>query len=121
MSRDNTILIIRVKFVKRHLWIVLHIQAHELFGDPEFVKWRLWKESIYRLQYTSSRSTALRIAKKMKEHINYVEHGILEFHSKVTLTDCTLKKGCLVFNKPQPEPKINNDNSNEYDWIQIIT
>ena len=118
MSRDNAVLIMRIKCRSKLLWIVLHTQSHELFGDPQWTRWWLWAHPVH---YTSRRSTAMRIARKLASEIQRLEHGVVEFLNRVLIDDAILFNGKIYF-EPQQEnvrPVNIDDMSNEQDWRKI--
>lgn len=113
MSRDNAVLIVRLQVKRRYIWVVVHVQAHEMFGDPQWTRWWLWAHSI---RYTTRRSLAQSIARKMGRDIDYIEHGIIQFFSAAFLDDCLLKNGEIDFPKAVESPTTWDDRSDEDDW-----
>ena len=116
MSRDNTILIIRLRVKKRRIWVVAHVQAHEMFGDPQWTRWWLWAHPV---KYTKKWSKALLIAFTMAKYIQNLEHGIIKFNSKASIDDCILRHGEIEIPHKVAPPSQWFDNSIESDWKSI--
>lgn len=119
MCRDNTVLIVRLEVRKRCVWVVIHVQAHEIFGDPHWTRWWLYSHPS-QAKYTTKRPLAIRIARNMATGIQSLEHGIIMFFSKAQIDDCILKKGNMYFKgQSVEEPDKWYDESEEDDWKNI--
>ena len=116
MSRDNTVLIVGLRVNRRRIWVVLHVQAHELFGDPQWTKWWL---GTHPSQYTTRWRTAYRIAQQMAGGIDRLEHGVIRFFSAASMDDCVLRNGELEIVEPVEMPSRWEDTSDENDWKRI--
>lgn len=93
MSRDNTILILRLVKNKRYIWIVLHVQSHENFENDKWVRW--WLSKHCPQQYTLSGKLARHIAHKMNVQHD-TEYGVVVFHSNSNINDFRKKRGKLI-------------------------
>ena len=90
-------LILGLRVKRRRRWVVVHVSAHEMFGDPLWTRWWLYAHPV---QYTTRRRTAQNIARKVASGIERLEHGIVQFFSAAPLDDCILKNGELEFPSP---------------------
>lgn len=116
MSRDNTVLILGLRVKTRRIWVVVHVQAHEMFGDPQWTRWWLYSHPV---QYTMKRRLAENIAKKMASAIQHLEHGILRFYSAAPIDDCILKNGEVEFpsSVEYPEKWVNECDEDHWEII----
>ena len=85
MSRDNTILVIKVYINSKPRYMVIHVQAAENFAEYSYFLYYLMRMDKFMqkpgnparggMNYTQSFDTALRIAAKMQEE-HVTEYGI---------------------------------------------
>ena len=113
MSRDNTVLILGLRAKRRRIWVVVHVSAHEMFGDPLWTRWWLWAHPA---RYTTNRRLAQHIARKTAKGIDRLEHGITLFFSAAPLDDCILKGGEIDFPEPVERPARWREDCGEDDW-----
>lgn len=119
MSADNTILILRLRYGKRFIWLVLNVQAHECFANAQWTKWWIYQNCPQ--QYTMNKKLASYIAEKMNEE-EKTEYGIIQFNSKANIDDFKLKNGklyCCDYEVAQPTSNIADLDTEESDWIII--
>lgn len=117
MSKNDTVLILRLSKDTKYIWIVVHVQAHECFGNDEWTRWWLFQHAPQR--YTLRERKARVIASSMNDYYR-PEYGIILFHSDSNVEDFRLKCGKLI--KPDiiiSEPPNNNDTSSPNKWITI--
>ena len=119
MSANNTILLLRLRYGKRFIWLVINVQSHECFANSQWTRWWIYQNCPQ--QYTTNKKLARYIAEKMNEE-QKTEYGIIQFNSKANIDDFILKngklqRGCSVV----IEPDNNNADSEteESDWIII--
>ena len=107
MSRDDTIVMLRIKSKGRFIWIVIHAQSVENFEDKGWLMWYLsshMSECRYTKQYTSAVKVSKAIFNKLnKEGYSPPEYGIRELQTNFDLdeydNDIKVKNGRLIFNK----------------------
>ena len=119
MSANNTILLLRLRYGKRFIWLVINVQSHECFANSQWTRWWIYQNCPQ--QYTTNKKLARYIAEKMNEE-QKTEYGIIQFNSKANIDDFILKNGNL---KRCCSVVIEPDNNNadleteESDWIII--
>lgn len=94
MTRDNCVLVLKLQVKGRRIWVVAHVQAHEMFDDPEWTRRWLYAHPS---RYTTHKRLALHIARKMADGIQRLEHGVVQMYSAAPIDDCNLKDGELQF------------------------
>ena len=92
MSLNNTILILRLRYGKRFIWLVTNVEGHECFANTQWTRW--WIYNNCPQQYTTNKKLAYHIAHKMNE-IHQTEYGVIQFNSRVNIEDFKLKGGKL--------------------------
>lgn len=99
MSRDNGILILKIKLNKKYVWIVIQAQCLENFEDQDWVKWYVTRY-MKRCCYTIRKNVAINLARKKARQSN-VEHGIFEVITKWELisdgVSFTIDRGNIIF------------------------
>ena len=65
MSANNTILLLRLRYGKRFIWLIVNVESHECFANAQWTKWWLYKKCPQ--QYTMNKKLAYHIAQKMNE------------------------------------------------------
>lgn len=119
MSANNTILLLRLRYGKRIIWLVVNVESHECFANTQWAKWWIYQNCPQ--QYTMNKKLAYHIAEKMNKE-QQTEYGIIQFNSKANIDDFKLKNGKLVRGaSPVIEPANNNTDleTDESDWIII--
>jgi hypothetical protein len=113
MTRDNAILLIRLRTLRRHVWIAIHVQDHEQFADPRWLERWLWWHPV---RYTARRTTALRIARTMARRIERLEHGIIQLFSKAKVF---ARRGEIMVISPISESFVWQNMTRNSDWKKI--
>ena len=117
MSKNDTVLIIRLLKDDKYIWIVLHVQAHECFGNDKWTRWWLFQHTPQR--YTLRERKARLIASSMNDYYR-PEYGVVLFHSDYNIDDFCLKGGKLTKSDTIiEEPPNNYDTSSPNKWITI--
>ncbi len=119
MSANNTILILRLCYSKRLIWLVLNVQGHECFANAQWTRWWIYHHCPQ--QYTMNKRLACHIANKINKE-EQTEYGIVQFNSKANIDDFTLKNGKIEkCDMVVTEPAHNNADTGteESDWIII--
>jgi len=117
MSKNDTVLILRLIKDKKYIWIVLHVQSHECFGNDKWTRWWLFKQKS--LMYSLSESLARHIASKINKQ-NNTEYGVILFYSNSNIEDFQLKNGKLIAPEIDIiEPPNHPDTSSPDDWVVI--
>lgn len=119
MSLNNTILLLRLRYGKRFIWLVINVESHECFANAQWTKWWIYQNCPQ--QYTMNKKLAYHIAEKMNK-VQQTEYGIIQFNSKANIDDFKLKNGKLVRGASAAiEPANNNADleTEESDWIII--
>tara|TARA_Y100000389_G_scaffold191790_1_gene218491 strand:- start:4242 stop:4634 length:393 start_codon:yes stop_codon:yes gene_type:complete len=130
MSVDDTVLIIRIRVNGILKWIVYHVKAAEMFGDPLYLHY--WLGTFENgICYTTKKYKAIKIAKQMVREIQ-PEYGIIKLVSNLKLDKCkcydgkifikqlyNYEKGKFYMNKQYVISDI-TQNANNSDWEQIF-
>ena len=99
MSRDDGILILKIKLNKKFVWTVIHAQCLENFEDQDWVKWYVTRY-MKRFSYTTRKNVAVTLARKKASRLD-VEYGIYEVITKWELisdgVSFTIDRGNVIF------------------------
>jgi hypothetical protein len=119
MSANNTILILRLNYGKRLIWLVIVVQSHECFANSQWTRWWIYQNCPQ--QYTTNKKMAYHIAKQINKE-KQTEYGIIQFNSKASIDGFKLKNGKLVRGNSMVTDPANNYadlETVESDWIII--
>ena len=119
MSANNTILLLRLRYGKRFIWLVVNVQSHECFANTQWTKWWIYQNCPQ--QYTMNKKLAYHIAEKINEE-QQTEYGIIQFNSKANIDEFKLKNGKLMRGPLEVIEPANNHSDlemEESDWIII--
>lgn len=99
MSRDDGILMLKIKLNKKVIWTVIHVQCIENFVNQNWLKWYMTRVQ-KNFCFTNDRRIAIKLARKIAKKMD-VEYGIHEVITKWHLisdeASFTIHSGKILF------------------------
>jgi len=104
MSRDDSVLIVKVFLKGKAVWLVFHVQAHDNFKSREFILWYISNSKNHNLFVTEDYARA---EAQGLEDSNQTEYGMLKVDTNINLDEFNCDEQdnrCIVFHQEYPYP-----------------
>lgn len=114
MSSNNTILVMRLRYYKKYIWLVATVQIHGHFENTQWTRWWIYENCPQ--QYTMNKKLAHHIAHKL----NKENYETMHVNSKANIDDFELKDGKLhrcASVVIEPANNYTNLEKEDFDWI----
>ena len=116
MSRDDSVIKIRLRWNNKWIWVVLHVSAVENFTTVEYILWYL---STRPFPYSGSEQEANDEVKR-QNHLYYPEHHCWSVEADIDITEKTImQENTLVFCEEDSYPSTRNGDELELSQISL--